>query len=165
MNKYFSVCRKLGKMHILRRICNNRETQGGPFYKSQYEYIKFISENPGCTQAYLAEKMLISPPSAALSVKRMEKAGLIKREADKDNLRCNKLYCTEKAIASAEKCHSIMAEIDKNMFEGFSDTELKEFETYVERILDNIVNKYFDGKSPDKQEAFLLIKEMEESNK
>jgi DNA-binding MarR family transcriptional regulator len=161
MTKFFNANRNLGKLHILRRICNEKKTRRLPFYKSQYEFIEYVTNNPGCTQASLAEKFLITPASVALSIKRMEKSGLIKREINNENKRSNKLFCTKKAIDAANECRSIMDEIDTLMFDGFSDKELLEFEEYTDRILNNMSKHYFGGKILDRHQVFAMIREME----
>lgn len=165
MTKYFNANRLLGKIHVLRRISTGSRTLKIPLYKGQYELLNYVMENPGCSQAQLACELMISPACVALSVKRLTKAQLLVKEADTENLRCNKLYCTEKAKDAILKSREIMDEFDINAFSGFSDEELKQFENFAQRITDNIVNSYFDGKHPKRREAIAIIKKIEEEEK
>lgn len=162
MTKYFNANRLLGKIHILRRISTGSRTLKIPLYKGQYELLSFVMDNPGCSQATLATELMITPACVALSVKRLTKVGLLTKEADKDNLRCNKLYCTKEAENAINKSRGIMDEFDTVAFEGFSDEELMQFESFAQRITDNIADFYFDGKHPGKREAIAIMKKIEE---
>jgi len=165
MTKYFNANRILGKIHILRRISTCSRMLKIPLYKGQYELLSYVLENPGCSQAQLACELMISPACVALSVKRLTKSELLVKETDENNLRCNKLYCTQKAEDAINKCRDIMDTFDAAAFIGFSDEELKQFESFTQRITDNIVNSYFDGKLPQRREAIAIIKKIEEEEK
>ena len=56
-------------------------------YFGQPSILRYITEQDGCTQKELAEALHISPASAATSLKRIEKAGLITRTADSQDSR------------------------------------------------------------------------------
>ena len=165
MTKYFKANRLLGRIHVLRRISVGRKMLKIPLYKGQYEILEYVFKNPGCSQAMLAQELMISPASVALSVKRLTKADLITRETDKNNLRCNKLYAGKNAEDVINKSRSVMDEFDRNAFSGFTDEELELFESFALRITENIVNSYFDGKLPQRHEAMAIMKKIEEEEK
>lgn len=165
MTKYFKVNRLLGRIHVLRRITVGSKMLKIPLYKGQYEILDFVFKNPGCSQAMLAKELMISPASVALSVKRLTKSKLLMKEADENNLRCNKLYAGKNAEEVINKSRSVLDEFDSNAFEGFTDEELDMFESFAMRITENIVNSYFDGKLPQKHEAMAIMKKIEEEEK
>ena len=80
-----------------------------------------------------------------MSVKRMEKAELITREADEKDSRTNRLSATEKRKAVKwKKCRKIFDSVDDDLFAGFTSEELETFKEYLDRMIVNISGKQFN---------------------
>lgn len=133
--KYFEVVGSMEKLHILRRIVLQKATSDIGLYIGQLPILEHIRHNDGCTQAELAEKMFVSPASIALSTKRMEKEGLLKKQTDKDNLRRNKLTITKKGREISEECRKVFDEVDEKMFAGLSSDEVSQFKELLDKML------------------------------
>ena len=91
-----------------------------------------------CTQRALAKKMNCSPASIGASVKRLEKAGLIKKLTSNDDLRCTRVELTEKGEGIAKKSKDFIDEMAVQMLKDFSNDEIKELNGYLQRIKDNL---------------------------
>ena len=81
---------------ILRKNCLQRL---GDKIGVSFEYVpvlQHISNNPGCIQADISNKLKITPSAVTQSTKKLETAGLIKKEFDSSNLRIKKMYITDK---------------------------------------------------------------------
>ncbi len=87
--------------------------------------------------------MHVSPASAATSLKRIEKAGLITRTADKDDSRKNHLSVTEKGADALKQFVKICETTDKEMFKGFTDEEIYTLHNLLTRLHENLDSKSF----------------------
>jgi len=114
-------------------------------HTGQLRLLEFIKLNAGCTQAEVAEHLMISPASVAVSTRRMEKAGLVEKRTAENNLRCKRLYITEKGKKLTERCRKAFDELDMVMFSGFTEEELEIMINHLDRLLENVRKKYFSG--------------------
>ncbi len=80
----------------------------------------------------------VSPASVSVSLRRMQKSGLIEKAADETDLRCNRMNLTEKGREQHEYIHGCFEEIDRNLYAGFSDEELATLETMLTRLCENL---------------------------
>ena len=145
---------RLDKLYLLRRVTMNRNAVEGDLYMGQLPILDYIMHHPGCTQREVADYLQVTPASIALSTKRLQQAGLIRKEVDQENLRRNKLSMTEKGRASKERFRVLMDSLDRKLFQDFSQEELAALKAFFDRMLDNIS----EGKhsSFSKQEMFRL---------
>ena len=112
----------LHRLELIRRMRIQCMLKGTDAHRGQGPILDYIEQHPGCTQADAAEAIGISAPSIACSVRRMEKAGLIKRTADECDLRRNRLELTEKG----RKNHIRIKELFPDSFSfpcGLRETE------------------------------------------
>ena len=105
---------------------------------AQMRMLEFIEKNDGCTQAEVAEDMQVSPASVAQSLKRMEAAEFIKRDACKGNLRANSLHITEKGVEAAKNCRLVFDELESSMLAGLSAEEREQFSELLDRLIRNL---------------------------
>lgn len=137
----------IGRLNIIHRICVHRAAVDNGIYYGQLPILETIIEHNRCTQTELAETLQVSAPSVATSVKRMQKAGLLKKVADESDLRCNRISITEKGLEFAQHCRSAFDKVDARMFEGFSAEECKTLYGYLERLIDNVATDEFKNKT------------------
>lgn len=69
---------------------------------------------------------------------RMEESGLIERVPDANDRRKCILVLTGRARNLQEKYEQVSQEMNDIYFQGFCDEEIKEFEGYLQRVLNNI---------------------------
>ena len=137
-NSYRSLGGKLFTIGILRRLQMQKLIHGKEIFKGQFPILQIICENEGCTQKFIADSLMVSQASIALSVKRLCKAGLIEKTSDESNLRCNRIFATEKGRVITEELAAKHDEADENTFKGFSEEELKTIDGIFSRIIDNL---------------------------
>lgn len=131
---------RLFKLSILKRLTYNKIEDCQCLYFAQLPILEFIIENDGCTQKLIAEKMQVSPPSVATSTKRLQKAGLIEKKPDNNNLRCNKLTATELGKHLAEKRRYQRDCTDELMFKDFSQEEMNQLAMLLDKAIVNLNN-------------------------
>lgn len=139
--------KRLSKLHILHRIYLQRAAVNNGLYSGQPPLLEYIARNPGCTQAELAEFLQVTPPCIATSVKRLQKAGLITKEEDADDMRRSNLYLTALGEKKSEQCQSEFDRIDSQIFRNFTSEETECFYSYLDRMLSNLSTEEFEGKS------------------
>ena len=137
-NRYRSLGGKLITIGILRRLQIQKRIRGKEIFKGQFPILEIICMNEGCTQKFIAERLMVSQASVALSVKRLAKAGMIEKTVDEQNLRCNRIFPTEKGRAMKEELASMHRAVDEMSFKGFTDDELVMIDAVFAKMIDNL---------------------------
>lgn len=108
-------------------------------HKSQHRLLMTLSHmGINVSQRDLAEKLNITPAAVAVTLKKLEKTGLVGRKvAEKDN-RFNEVVLTEKGKKIVKESHKVFKYADEKMFAGFSMEELNALEAYLNRMKENL---------------------------
>lgn len=125
-------------LHMLRRKYTHNHCMGNTLQPGQFPLLNFLVANPGMTQQGLAAAMHVSPASVAQSTKRLQKAGLIEKRADPENLRCNLLHVTDAGLEIVQSFRKVFSRVDEQMLKGFSDDELELIKTMLDRMAANL---------------------------
>lgn len=120
-----------------RSIIDNAFRDNG-IYFGQPPILEYLSRNPDATQKEIADFLSISASSMAVSVKRMEKAGLLMRVSDKNDLRRNNLKLTQKGTELLDFAHETFDRIDEVTFRGFTPEELVMLKSFLSRMKENL---------------------------
>ncbi len=131
---------KLIAVSILRRNQVLSRTTDCSIHPGQLPVLEIIMNCPGLTQREIAERLRVTPASVALSTKRLQKAGMLEKRVDSDNLRCNRLYATEFGEKAAQIHRKCFDEVDEVTFAGFSETDKQQMLAFMERMLHNLSN-------------------------
>lgn len=140
----------LENIHLLRKIAVKRFTSSSPLHFGQVAIMRTIERNENCTQASLAQQLNVTPASVATSTKRLQKAGLITKTVDSDNLRCKRLALTDEGREAISRHIGLFEDYDRLVFKDFSEEDKVRFMEYLERILSEMtaiegINKKFNG--------------------
>lgn len=135
------LVRKMRRMQAMHRALISRAASEQELHWGQPPILEFIMRSEGCTQQEVAAFLRVSPPSIANSLKRMERAGWIRRETDRENLRKNRLYITEEGKQRSLLCRASCDEVDKTLFAGFTEEELAAFSGYLDRMTENLAGE------------------------
>lgn len=153
--------------HLFRKVCIRQALQGKGIYDRQFPILNYICHNDGCTQVDIAKALYISQPSVAISIRRLQKAGMIQKEVDTVNLRKNRITITSVGQEIIQNCRSAVREIDNEMFQGFSAEELDQMNNFFDRMLVNLAGEEGRNLTPLARTAFinkLKQKDMEEND-
>ncbi|HPF17210.1 MAG TPA: MarR family winged helix-turn-helix transcriptional regulator [Thermotogota bacterium] len=139
LNQMQWLLRIYSRMH--RNVLTQKEEKNG-LSEASHPAILFIlrydMKEMKASQKEIADEIGISPSTVAISIKRMEKAGLLKKVQDKDDLRKNLITLTEKGLEFTNRLHDISEEVDQGIFSGFSEDELEELKGYYKRMIRNL---------------------------
>lgn len=98
----------------------------------------YLSENDGAMQGQFAAALSLRPATVTVTLKRMERAGLIRRETDRMDLRVSRVFMTEKGRAVLGDIRRIRAEIDAVCLQGFTLDEVQQLRDMMQRMLINL---------------------------
>jgi len=126
------------------RILHRRKVSGLlktiGLYDGQPRLLFHLSEKGGCNQKELSDYLNVSCATIAVSLKRMEKCGIVEKMPDENDLRNNIITLTDKGNDLVNKCRSMFNEVKVKMYEGFNQDEIKNLKSYYERIIVNLTN-------------------------
>lgn len=122
------------KRHFDRRARNLGFTQG------QWRALWHLERNEGITQASLAEILEMQPIAVARVLGKMEKAGLITRQADPGDKRAIKLYITPRAVPTLKLLHDIADDVCELASQGLTQEEQENIVSLMHRIKANFAN-------------------------
>lgn len=120
-----------------RRVVEKRLQSTG-VYRSQHQLLMHISKHPNRSQIEIAEGMGITPATVAVTIKKLVKAGYIKKQMDDKDNRFNKIELTEKAVAVVNESIHIFDTINEAMLKEFTEEEMETMMNYMNRIQSNL---------------------------
>lgn len=153
------LVRQFITISVIHRCQISRSASKVGLYFGQPAILQYITENSGCTQKDVADACHISPASAAVSLKRIEKAGLITRTPDTEDSRKNHLHITPVGEEALKQFRKICDTTDKEMFKGFTQDDLDTLHTLLTRLNENL-----DSKSFSPEEINTLLKQSEKGD-
>ncbi len=134
---------ELISISVIHRCRISKSASSVGLYWGQPMILEYILNNDSCSQKELAKAVHISPASAAISLKRIEKAGLIIRHPDEKDPRKNLLSITEKGKKALLEFRKICDATDEEMFKDFSQSERETLHKLLLRLHENLDSKSF----------------------
>ncbi len=135
---YWSVMDTYMHINRLHRTILERELNKTGVYRSQHQLLMFIADNPNASQKDIARLHRVSTATVAVSLKKLEQGGYIRRLVDQKDNRCNQLTITEKGQRVVEKSTGYFKKVENQMFSGFSQEELEILQGFLTRICQNL---------------------------
>ena len=90
------------------------------------------------SQKDIAAHFEISAAAVAVSLKKLEAGGYIKRKCSENDNRFNEIEITEKGKEVVDFSHYLFQQIDDKTFEGINDEEKQTLVLLLDRVLDNL---------------------------
>lgn len=113
-------------------------------HPGQIPMIKLLGASGGLSQHEISEKLQIKPPTVNVSIKRMERAGLVERRPDGQNRRIMRVYITETGENFYKKMITLEKENEKVLFQGFTESEICLMNRFFNQIIKNLEAIPFD---------------------
>jgi len=107
-------------------------------YKGQPPILSALWDRDGLTITELAEAVEIRPATVTVMVKRMEKAGLLVRRSDLNDMRICRVYLTQKGMDIRSDVEHVWETIAGECFAGFTPEERDLLQRFLKRIRDNL---------------------------
>jgi MarR family transcriptional regulator, organic hydroperoxide resistance regulator len=107
-------------------------------YRGQPPVLHALWEREGCSQAELAAKIHVTPPTLSRMIQRMTKAGLLTTEDDPADQRVSRVYLTDAGRAIKERVFSTWTQLGSEMLAGFTTEEKAQVRRFLERMAGNL---------------------------
>ena len=107
-------------------------------YQAQHHLLMRISHNHYASQKDLAESMELSTATVAVSLKKLERGGYIKRSVDTADNRLNRITITEKGKKVVEQSRQIFESTDRKIFQGLTEEEKRLLFDLVQKMNANL---------------------------
>ena len=138
IEKLRSLIGMVSKVYITHRKCFLMQSQKCGLYVGQPQILNFVYCHPGCTQNEIAAYLGVSAASVAFSTKRLQAAGLLQKQVNSLNMRCNKLYVNPEGVEVLNQFSDDFDALNLAMFEGFSEEELDQLVNFALRVGANL---------------------------
>lgn len=122
---------------LIRKSFNEALAEQGLF-SGQQDILFTLTENEGITLSDLAGALGVASATASVSVKRMEKAGFVKKKADKNDARIIRLYPTEKAKNAPAKIKEHMDALEDTINEGMTPGQVEQLSVLLDLAINNL---------------------------
>lgn len=107
-------------------------------FAGQQHIVLLLKHNPGLTVSQVAESLNITPATASVSIKRMEKAGFIEKRADEKDARVTKLYLTVKGQTVPERIKEKLDLQEEYITKGMSREEIYLLSDLLDKAISNL---------------------------
>lgn len=112
-------------------------------FREQHRLLMNLSRHPEYSQCQLAKCLEISPAAVTVSIKKLEKQGLVLKQMSKEDNRYNQVALTDSGKEIVKQSIQIFDEIENAAAEGFTEEEKEHFRNYMERVRENL-RKYYE---------------------
>ena len=121
---------------IFQRILSEKDVDA--FNGPQGRILYVLWQEDGVPIKTISEKSGLAITSLTTMLERMEKSELISRRQDEADRRKTLLFLTQKARNLKQDYDSVSEQMGEIYYDGFTKKEIIEFESYIERIMNNL---------------------------
>lgn len=111
------------------------------FNGAQGRILFVLWEKDGITVSELSQKTGLAKTTLTSMLDRLEEMGHIQRTSSPTDRRALKIVLTPEARMLEDKYNSVSDEINDIFYGGFNDEEILAFETYLGKVLKNLLKK------------------------
>ncbi|MDY4670521.1 MAG: MarR family transcriptional regulator [Oliverpabstia sp.] len=129
-----------------------RQVSSQGIHPGQIPILKLLQREEGIRQSEISKKLGVQPPTVTVSVKRMEKMGLIYRKVDEKDQRMQRVYLTQKGSETVNDVKENMKNNEKIMLDGMSETEICLLKRFLQQMYENIQKFPQEEKRTEKEE-------------
>lgn len=112
----------------------------------QPKILECLQRHDGCSQKEIGHFCILDKSTVTSLLKRMEGAGLIRKEPEPQDQRSLRVYLTETGRQKGKQVQELMEKIDGTMWEGISPQEKALFLKIFHQIINN--QKKWEGDRP-----------------
>ena len=144
--KFLLEMRKMIKIQKKHKSLIESKTSCFGLHTSHHRALMYLSRKGSLlSQKELAQHLEITPAAVTGILQKLELDGYIERNLGEDN-RYNEIKITEEGKNIVDKTRVIFCEIDKSVFESFTEDEMNLLLSFLERISDNMEGEYTNEK-------------------
>lgn len=107
-------------------------------HPGQLPILNILSHKEGLSQREIARCLRIKPPTVTVSIRRLERIGIVHREQDPQDQRVSRIYLTEKGKSITRQLRRQLEENERVMLRGFDSEEIDLVQRYLNQMINNI---------------------------
>ena len=107
-------------------------------YRGQPPIMGLLYQHDGMSPKEMASALNLSPATMTVTLKRMEKAGLVRREMDEHDQRILRVHLSEQGRQMWLKSADQIRAVTEELMEGFTPEEERQMREYLYRIARNM---------------------------
>ena len=119
------------------------------FQAGYRQILRFLVHEDGVTQIDIARDSHFTAPTVSVTLKRMEKEGLICRRTDKNDTRCSRVFITEKGRELESKLFEKIMDCEEVLARGLSAQEEETLCRLLTKVRDNMLSEMEGGGGTD----------------
>ncbi len=97
-----------------------------------------LNKQEGLSQNELSKRLGIKPPTVAVSIKRLERVGIVEKQMDEKDQRKSLIYLTDKGRSLCSDIKSSLEKGEAMLFQNFSETELCLLRRFFIQMIENM---------------------------
>lgn len=132
------LTRRMIVTNQMHRRLLEKNLEGIGIHRAQHRLLMTLASQQFFSQAELARHLEVTPATITVSLKSMEKGGLICRKVKDEDGRMNFVRLTEKGKRIVDDSREYFDALDEQMYQGFSEAERKKLLGYLDRIYQNM---------------------------
>lgn len=111
------------------------------FQAGYRQILRFLAHEDGVTQIDIARDSHFTAPTVSVTLKKMEKEGLIQRRTDKNDTRCSRVFITEKGRELERKLFEKIMDCEEVLASGLSEEEEETLCRLLTKVRTNILSE------------------------
>ena len=112
--------------------------------RSQWWVLAYLSREDGMTQSQLAEELDLGKVAVGGLIDRLEKSGLVRRQADATDRRVNRVFLEPKSKALITKMRKVSHRMNEQILDGLPDERLESTAVTLDAMKRNLL-AYLEG--------------------
>jgi DNA-binding MarR family transcriptional regulator len=123
----------------LRRSAFDRCLKPLSVTRSQWWVLAYLSREDGMTQSQLAEELDLGKVAVGGLIDRLEKSGLVRRDADASDRRVNRVFLEPKSKQLIAKMRKVSHRMNEQILDGLADTTLEAAASTLDAMKRNLL--------------------------
>ncbi|MBC7731882.1 MAG: MarR family transcriptional regulator [Bacteriovorax sp.] len=107
--------------------------------RSQWWVLAYLSREDGMTQSQLAEELDLGKVAVGGLIDRLEKAGLLRRDADASDRRVNRVFLEPKSKQLIAKMRKVSHKLNQQILEGLTEDRLESTAVTLDAMKRNLL--------------------------
>lgn len=126
---YFAVLSRQLNLYL------NHELSGDEITASELLYLFQLYDQDGLTQEQMSEEVSVDKAATTRTLQALEKKGMIRRVASKEDRRAKKVFLTQKAKTYEWKLRKLQAQWLSGISQDMSNDEVRDFMEHLEKMV------------------------------
>ena len=107
--------------------------------RSQWWVLAYLSREDGMTQSQLAEELDLGKVAVGGLIDRLEKGGLLRRDADASDRRINRIFLEPKSKQLISRMRKVSHQLNQKILDGVDDAALEDTAKTLDAIKRNLL--------------------------